>query len=159
MSDYVEDDYVEDNPRKRWGDRFRDFANRSELRAATIERRYLGVPRYSTLVGEATQQSGFRQALQAYRAAKKIRVCRDVTRERRRTVESWDSYSTSCAGWYYTPIGCPTTRTISEPYTVKQCEMQFPADLENPRQAPTSHGSWIGSLSRDSGQPPGNGVL
>ena len=85
--------------------------------------------------GDATKEAGFKQSLQAYKGAKKVRVCRDVTRERPRTVDGWDSYSTDCPGWYYSPIGCPATRTVQEPYTVKVCEMQFPADISAPHEA------------------------
>lgn len=88
-----------------------------------------------SLTGQASKEPGFQRALEAYRGAKKVRVCRDVTRERKRTVEGWDSYSTDCPGWFYSPIGCPATRTVNEPYTVKSCEMQFPADINAPDAA------------------------
>lgn len=87
------------------------------------------------LSGDATREPGFTRALRAYKGAKKVRVCHDVTRQRKRTVDAWDSYSTNCSGWYYSPIGCPATRTIEEPYTVKLCEMQFPADISAPHVA------------------------
>ena len=87
------------------------------------------------LTSEALEREGFQKSLAAYRDAEQVEVCRSVTRQRQRRVEGWDSYSTSCPGWFYSPVGCPTTRTVSEPYTTQQCEMQYPSDLDNPRQA------------------------
>lgn len=88
-----------------------------------------------SLVGESSKEAGFKRSLNAYKNAKEVEVCRDVTRERSRTVEYWDDYSTSCSNWYYSPVGCMATRTVSEPYTVKSCEMQLPTNLETPAQA------------------------
>lgn len=47
-------------------------------------------------------------------------------------VEAWDRYGTYCDSWYVSPIGCPTTRVVSEPYEEKVCEMKFPEDLKAP---------------------------
>lgn len=87
------------------------------------------------LVEKSSKTPDFVQSLQTYRAAKKTRVCHDVTRERERSVSFWDSGSVDCDNWYYSPVGCQSTRTVTEPYTAEICEMQFPGDLEAPSAA------------------------
>ena len=87
------------------------------------------------VAADATEEPGLARSLAAYRAAKQIDVCRDVVRDRTRTEEYWNDYSMSCDGWYYYPQGCMDTRTVSEPYTTKICEKQFPADLSSPAEA------------------------
>ena len=86
-------------------------------------------------VGGAAATPGFKTALQNYRTAKKVRVCEFETRTRRRTISTWDEYSTSCSAWYIRPYGCPATETVSEPYSERVCKMQFPEDLESPAEA------------------------
>lgn len=76
----------------------------------------------------------FRKQLSAYKDAKKSNVCTNEERTRSQTVDSWDSTSTYCAGWYVSPVGCPSKRTITEPYTEKVCTMKFPEGLETPEQ-------------------------
>ncbi|UIP06334.1 hypothetical protein LY632_11625 [Erythrobacter sp. SDW2] len=88
-----------------------------------------------TLAGKSVAEAGMSKALQSYRDAKKVRVCRDVTRQRKREVSYWNSNSTSCYMWYTYPYGCSDTRTVSEPYTDTVCEMRFPDDLESPAEA------------------------
>jgi hypothetical protein len=88
-----------------------------------------------TLVEKSAVTADFKQSLQSYRAAKKAQVCRNVSKTRKRTVSYWDSESMSCSNWYYVPYGCSSTRTVTEPYTEKVCEMQFPDDLASPATA------------------------
>lgn len=85
-------------------------------------------------ISAATSAKDYVKQLVGYRDAKKVNLCTNETRTRRRTVQGWDSYSTSCAYWYDSPIGCPTTRVIAEPYTEKVCEMKYPADLVAPSE-------------------------
>jgi hypothetical protein len=86
-------------------------------------------------VGNSAAEPSFKAALQSYSGAKKVKVCEYQTRTRKRTISTWDDYSTSCTGWYNYPYGCPSTRTVEEPYTENVCEMKFPSDLEAPHQA------------------------
>lgn len=83
-------------------------------------------------VSKATKSKDYASQLVAYRDAKQANVCTTQTRTRERVVEAWDRYGTYCDGWYVSPIGCPTTRVVSEPYEEKVCEMKFPEDLSAP---------------------------
>ena len=86
------------------------------------------------LVDTAARSDEFRQQLTAYRDAKKVSVCTDEVQTRTRTIEAWDSFSTSCSNWEISPIGCASTRTVDEPYIAKVCAMKFPDNLEVPAQ-------------------------
>lgn len=67
-----------------------------------------------------------RSALERYRSAKKVQVCRSVERTRYESRQGWDSNATHCADWYVSPTGCSVTRAVEIPYTQRQCTMQFP---------------------------------
>jgi hypothetical protein len=84
------------------------------------------------LVEKSVITAEFTKSLQAYKAAQKADVCRNEERTRQRTVSYWDTYSTECSDWFYSPYGCSSTRTVSEPYTEKVCKMQFPSELDAP---------------------------
>lgn len=86
------------------------------------------------LVDTAARSDEFRKQLAAYRDAKKVSVCTDEMQTRVRTIDAWDSYSTSCYNWDISPIGCASTRTVEEPYVAKVCAMKFPDNLEVPAQ-------------------------
>ena len=83
-------------------------------------------------ISKATKSKDYASQLVAYRDAKQANVCTTQTRTRERVVEAWDRYGTYCDSWYVSPIGCPTTRVVSEPYEEKVCEMKFPEDLKAP---------------------------
>lgn len=85
-------------------------------------------------VAEAVKSKDFADQLVAYRDAKKVNVCNSVTRSRSRTIDSWDRYATWCDGWYLSPVGCPSSRVVSEPYEERVCEMRFPEDLYAPAE-------------------------
>lgn len=85
-------------------------------------------------IARATKTQDYVAQLAGYRDAKKVNVCTDQSRTRERTVQAWDRYSTSCDYWWESPVGCSTTRVISEPYTEKVCEMKYPEDLEAPAE-------------------------
>ncbi|MCH2487313.1 MAG: hypothetical protein MK010_06185 [Erythrobacter sp.] len=123
-------------PEERW-DSFSEIENISFLSSGNEELKSTKeVALFALgLVDESTTTDGFQKSLNGYKSAKKVQVCRSVTRERSRTVEGWDDYSMNCPGWYYSPIGCPSTRVVSEPYSTRVCEMQFPSDLDTPRDA------------------------
>lgn len=72
--------------------------------------------------------------LRAYKAARRERVCRNVNLTRTRFVDGWDSYSTACPYWWESPMGCPVRRRVTEPYSEQRCEMQFPAELDDPAE-------------------------
>jgi hypothetical protein len=84
------------------------------------------------VVGKAAGTEPFRKKLAAFRDAKKVNVCTDEVRTRTRTIATWDSYSTDCAYWYESPMGCASRRTVSEPVVEKVCKMQYPNDIEEP---------------------------
>jgi hypothetical protein len=86
------------------------------------------------LIDAAAATGPFKQQLTAYRDAKKVNVCTEEVLTRTRTVSSWDSSATYCPSWYTSPVGCPSTREIEEPYVDKVCSMKFPEDLESPAQ-------------------------
>jgi hypothetical protein len=75
---------------------------------------------------EAADKPLTKERLERYRAAKKVPVQRKVQRTRTTYREGWDQYSTSCAGWFYEPIGCPTRRAVQTPYTETVTSMEFP---------------------------------
>lgn len=77
-------------------------------------------------MNEAAQAPETQRRLQAYRAARQVRVCRDEQRTRTVTRSGWDRYSTACSDWFYPPYGCPVTRAVQRPYTQRVCEMRFP---------------------------------
>lgn len=85
-------------------------------------------------IARASKTKDYVVQLTGYRDAKKVNVCTDESRVRQRTVEGWNSYSTSCPYWWESPQGCSTTRVISEPYTEKVCELKYPEDLEAPSE-------------------------
>jgi hypothetical protein len=85
-------------------------------------------------VSKAAKTKDYADQLVAYRDAKKVNVCTNRTRTRSRVVDAWDRYATWCSGWYISPVGCSTTRTISEPYEERVCEMKFPDDLYAPAE-------------------------
>lgn len=84
---------------------------------------------------KAVETETFKHSLTAYRDAKEVRVCSDQYKTRSRSVSSWDPYSMSGPGWYNAPYGCPSTRTVQEPYVEKACQMRLPENLDTPVQA------------------------
>jgi hypothetical protein len=80
----------------------------------------------------AGRNSAVERELGTYKSAKKTEVCRNVIENRKRAVDGWDSFSTSCGLWYEYPYGCPATRQVSEAVTKRQCSMQFPENIQNP---------------------------
>ncbi len=66
------------------------------------------------------------ERLNAYKAARKRRVERQVQRTRTERRRGWDSMSTACYNWYESPIGCAVTRTFEVPYTTTVVTMALP---------------------------------
>lgn len=87
-----------------------------------------------SLVKTAATTDEFRKRLEAFRSAKKVNVCNDEVRTRSRSIQTWNVYGTNCPNWYESPVGCPATRTVDEPYTEKVCVMKYPDNLEAPSQ-------------------------
>lgn len=79
-----------------------------------------------TTMTEAAQAPETQRRLQAYRSARKVRICRDEQRSRTVYRPGWDRYSMACPEWYYPPYGCPARRAVQQPYTERVCEMRFP---------------------------------
>jgi preprotein translocase subunit SecG len=67
-----------------------------------------------------------RERLQGYQRAKKMPVQATVQRTRTEYRRGWDSSSTACSDWYYSPVGCPVQRAIQVPYTESVTSMEFP---------------------------------
>lgn len=89
----------------------------------------------SSLLNTMNQAASAEQTesqLRAYKTAKKVRICRTITRDEIKYVRGWNSYSTTCASWYEYPIGCPERRRIVEKVPETQCGMQFPEDIASP---------------------------
>lgn len=85
-----------------------------------------------SLTSAATSSPPFEKRLAAFRDAKKVNVCNEQIRSRRRTIATWDTYATNCPYWYESPVGCASTRVVSEPYSERVCKMQFPDDIDEP---------------------------
>ncbi|GAA3250563.1 hypothetical protein [Sphingomonas yabuuchiae] len=67
--------------------------------------------------------------LNQYKNAVKKPVRRQVERFRPESRRGWDSLSTSCEGWYESPVGCAVTRQVSVPYTQTVTAMALPEGL------------------------------
>jgi hypothetical protein len=83
---------------------------------------------------EAAETPTTQQRLRKYQAAKKVRVGKEVQRTRTEYREGWDSYSTACSGWYYSPVGCPVRRAVQVPYTQTVYSMEFPKGTQSHTQ-------------------------
>jgi hypothetical protein len=74
------------------------------------------------------------QRLQKYKSAKRVQTTKKVQRFRTELQRGWDSYSTSCASWYESPIGCPATRSVQVPYTESVKAMELPKGTQSHAQ-------------------------
>ncbi|HEY0027235.1 MAG TPA: hypothetical protein VGC35_05145 [Allosphingosinicella sp.] len=72
--------------------------------------------------------------LQQYKTAKKVRVGRKVQRSRTEYRSGWNSYSTACENWFYSPVGCSERRAVQVPYTETVFAMQFPKGTQTHTQ-------------------------
>jgi hypothetical protein len=86
------------------------------------------------VMSEAADKPLTRERLQKYKTAKKVQVTRKVQRTRTTYRDGWDSYSTSCEGWYWDPIGCPTRRAVETPYTATITTTEFPEGTQSHSQ-------------------------
>lgn len=87
---------------------------------------------YTTGLLEAARQvatdASYRAALAKYKAAQKTaKACHTEQRRQR----GWNSYSTSCDGWWQSPIGCPAMIQVS----VQVCEPAYPNNIVSPDRA------------------------
>ena len=87
-----------------------------------------------TVVTTAADAPDAKQRLLKYQSAKKVQVSSQVQRSRTETRNGWDSYSTTCAEWYESPVGCPATRSVSVPYMETVKSMEFPKDTQSHSQ-------------------------
>lgn len=74
------------------------------------------------------------QRLKRYQVARRVPVKEKVQRTRTTSVAGWDSNSTACANWYYSPVGCAVQRTVQEPYTETITKMQYPEGTQSHTQ-------------------------
>ena len=80
---------------------------------------------------EASEKPVTKERLQRYKTARKVRVENKVQRTRTEYRQGWDSYSTACADWYYSPMGCPVRRAVEVPYTETVTSMEFPKGTQS----------------------------
>ncbi|WP_066799452.1 hypothetical protein [Sphingomonas soli] len=74
------------------------------------------------------------ERLRRYRSAKKVAVQREVRRTRTEYRRGWNTYSTACEGWYYSPMGCAENRAVEVPYTDTVTAMEFPKGTQSHSQ-------------------------
>jgi len=87
-----------------------------------------------SVMTEAADKPATNARLQKYRAAKKVRVAKQVQKSRTEYRRGWDSYSTACEDWYYSPIGCAVRRRVEVPYTETAYAMEFPKGTQSHTQ-------------------------
>jgi len=87
----------------------------------------------STMTSAATEPKVV-ERLARYKGAKKVAVQRQIRRIRTEYRRGWNSSSTSCDGWYYSPIGCAEQRAVEVPYTVTSSTMEFPKGTQSHSQ-------------------------
>jgi hypothetical protein len=83
---------------------------------------------------EAAEQPKTQERLRRYQKARKVRVANNVQRTRTEYRRGWDSYSTACANWYESPIGCAVSRSVAVPYTETVYSMEFPKGTQSHAQ-------------------------
>ncbi|WP_155006540.1 hypothetical protein [Sphingomonas hengshuiensis] len=74
------------------------------------------------------------QRLRRYKAAKKVAVQRQIRKTRIEYRRGWNSLSTSCDGWFYSPIGCAERRAVEVPYSETTKAMEFPKGTQSHSQ-------------------------
>jgi hypothetical protein len=84
-----------------------------------------------TVITEAADKPATATRLNTYKNAKKQRVESRVQRTRTTYRNGWNSYSTACSNWFYSPIGCPERRAVRTPYTETVVSMQFPEGTQS----------------------------
>lgn len=85
---------------------------------------------FATMTAAAAEPKALTR-LNRYKAARKIAVKHEVQRTRTEIRSGWNSYSTSCAAWYESPIGCPEQRAVEVPYTDTVTAMEFPKGTQS----------------------------
>jgi hypothetical protein len=84
-----------------------------------------------TVMTEAADKPTTRQRLEKYKRARKVKVANKVQRTRTEYRRGWDSYATSCNGWYESPVGCAVQRSVQVPYTETVVSMEFPKGTQS----------------------------
>jgi len=92
-------------------------------------KRFVENPEYQqqaqAAVAAAMSDPGTVRLLAVYKAAEKTaQSCSTVTEQRR----GWDSNSTACSDWFYTPYGCEVTRNVP----VERCVPAYPDGIVSP---------------------------
>lgn len=87
-----------------------------------------------TTMQPAADLPAIKAKLTEYQRAQRRTVERDVRRTRTETRRGWDSYSTDCANWFESPIGCAVNRKVSVPYTQKVRTTALPEGIASHTQ-------------------------
>jgi hypothetical protein len=82
------------------------------------------------VMSDAAQLPAAQQRLSRYRAARRVQVCQNVERTRTQIEMRWNPYGTSCLAWYENG-GCSEPRTVTVPYTARECSMRFPEGTQS----------------------------
>ena len=88
----------------------------------------------AVVMTEAAARPKTVERLQKYKTAKKVLVARQVQKTRTEYRRGWDSYSTNCADWFYSPVGCPVQRSVQVPYTDTVYAMELPEGTQSHTQ-------------------------
>lgn len=83
---------------------------------------------------QVAEQPETQQRLDMYRKAIKVPVANKVERTRTEYRRGWDSSSTNCEGWYYSPVGCAAQRAVEVPYVETVTSMEFPKGTQSHTQ-------------------------
>jgi hypothetical protein len=84
-----------------------------------------------SVMTEAADKPATIERLNRYKRARKVAVSTKVERTRTVQEQGWNNYSTSCAYWYESPVGCSETRTREVPYTATVTRMQYPEGTQS----------------------------
>lgn len=87
--------------------------------------------RLLVVMTQASELPQTRERLQKYKNAEKVAVKKTQQRMRTSYRSGWDSNSSNCEGWFYSPVGCAVQRQVQTPYNVVVTEMQFPAGTQS----------------------------
>lgn len=82
--------------------------------------------RLIAVMSEAASSAKTVEALQKYKAARKVEVRKTVDKVKTEIRSGWDSGSVSCEEWYLRPYGCPTARSVQVPYSEQVTVKEFP---------------------------------
>jgi hypothetical protein len=122
-------------------DEFDDNFVQSELRLAAVtdgsrsfDQDKVDLEALLATMTAAVAEPKAKSRLQKYKTARKVATKRDVRKTRTEYRSGWNSYSTACEDWYYSPMGCAERRAIQVPYTDTITVMEFPEGTQSHAQ-------------------------